>query len=139
VIAQATGVVGLRLALEKRRSNIVFDDGVEYALKLVDINDTEVMRFVLPQSFVDDIRSEIADLELFMSLDGSISIVAPDSEHPLSSASVGLDELVVRDLSAEMLRDEPNLKAQLSELRRKLTDALALVDRTLADLDKPDA
>jgi hypothetical protein len=36
-----------------------------------------------------------------------------------------------------MLEDEPNLKAQLTALRQKLMVSLALVDQTLADLDKP--
>jgi hypothetical protein len=138
-IPQAAGVVGLRLVLEKRRSDTVFDDGPEYALKLVDLNDTEAMRFALPQSFVDDIRSDITDLDMFMSLDGTLSIVAPDSEHPLTSAYVGLDELVARDLAPEMLEDEPDAKDQLTVLRQRLEDALVLVDRTLADLDETDS
>lgn len=103
-------------------------------LVLVDANETEVMRLALPQSFIDNIRSDIADLETFMSLDGLISIVAPDSEHPLSSATIGLDELAARDLSPEMLQDEPNAREQLLVLRQRLVDALTIVDRTLVDL-----
>lgn len=127
---------GLRLLLELREPTLRVDEIGAYFLVLVDANDTEVMRFALPQSLIDDVRSDIADLEIFMSLDGAISIVAPDSEHPFSSASVSLDELVTRDLSPEMLQDEPNLRDQLNELRRKLADAIVIVDRTIADLDE---
>lgn len=131
-----TSLVGLRLLMEVQEPTLPADDFGGYFLVIVDANDAEVMRFALPQSFVGDIRGDLAELEIFMSLDGTFSVIAPDSEHPLSSATVGLDELVARDTAPEMLQDEPNLRDQLNELRRKLSDAIVIVDRTIADLDK---
>ena len=41
-----------------------------------------------------------------------------------------------QNLTPDMLEDEPDLRVQLIALKRKLTASLALVDQTLATLDK---
>jgi hypothetical protein len=139
LITPDSAINGLRLVLEKDGRNFRVGDAARLSLVLLDAYDTEMMRFALPASVVDDIRGDITDLEIFMSLDGSLSIVAPDSERALSSVRLGLNQLVSRDLSPEMLEDEPNAVDQIQVLRQHLKDALAIVDRTLADLNKPDS
>jgi hypothetical protein len=69
-------------------------------------------------------------------LDGTVSLdveLSAAFEEPLQKADIL--QMVTDALSPEMLQDEPNVRDQLNELRRKLTEAIAVVDRTLAVLD----
>lgn len=76
--------------------------------------------------------SIFADLQL----DGTVSL---DSEFFAlfpTSKTTDIYELVKEGIAPEMLEDEPDVKERLATLRKRLTDALVLVDQTLSNLDK---
>jgi hypothetical protein len=90
----------------------------------------------IPTETVDELLRPHLSVFAELQLDGSVSL---DSEiFPLfPTPPTDILKLARQALAPEMLRDEPNLKEQLSELRLKLAEALSLVDQTLANLDKP--
>jgi hypothetical protein len=70
-------------------------------------------------------------------LDGAVSLDAePSTAFDEPPHRLDILQMVSDALSPEMLEDEPEAKDQLTVLRRRLTDALALVDRTLTDFDE---
>jgi hypothetical protein len=72
-----------------------------------------------------------------LQLDGSLSL---DSEFFAlfpPSQTTDIYELVKEGIAPEMLADELDAKERLGMLRQRLSDALALVAQTLANLDKP--
>ena len=125
---------GMCLALEKREQGTHGDPETIYALVLLNTDKIEIMRFVLPQSFVDEIQRDTVGIELLMSLDGTVSIDSLDMSAPAQLASIGLDALVARDVSPDMLEDEPNATEMLAKLRARLLTALRIVDNAIVSL-----
>jgi hypothetical protein len=117
-------------------SKAVDDDDHGFELRLVEGADTAIMTFTLPESIARALAATHDDLEIILSPSGSVELYN-DDEPPRRLLKIGLDELIRQNLTPDMLEDEPDLSAQLASLRHKLTAALALVDQTLADLDKP--
>ncbi len=105
-------------------------------LRLVNEDGTAIMTFKLPDDIVRALTSSEEDCLLTMSPSGSVELYS-DDDPPRQLLKIGLDELIQENLTPDMLEDEPNLKAQLTALRQKLMVSLAVVDQTLADLDKP--
>ena len=124
----------ISLALEKREQNTHGDPETIYSLVLSNTGKIEIMRFALPRSFVDEIQRDTAGIELLMSLDGTVSIDSLDMSAPAQLASIGLDALVARDVSPDMLDDEPNAAEMLSKLRARLLTALRSVDNAMVSL-----
>ena len=124
----------MRLALEKRERGTHGDPETIYSLVLSNTDKVEIMRFALPRSFVDEIQRDTAGIELLMSLDGTVSIDSLDMSEPAQLASIGLDVLVARDVSPDMLDDEPNAAEMLSKLRERLLTALRSVDNAMVSL-----
>ena len=71
-----------------------------------------------------------------LQLDGSVSLESEFFALCPSSKSTDIYELVKEGIAPEMLEDELDVKGLLATLRQRLTDALALVDQTLTNLDK---
>ena len=109
------------------------DRGIE--LRLMDADDTAIMTFKLPEGIARALAAKDEDWQIIMSPSGSVEVYS-DDDPPLRLLRIALDELVRENLTPDMLEDEPDLKTQLTALRRKLTASLALVEQTLADLDK---
>jgi hypothetical protein len=74
-----------------------------------------------------------------LQLDGSVSLDTELFALFPQSKTTDIYELVKEGIAPEMLEDELDVKNRLAILRKRLTDALALVDQTLNNLDKPDA
>ena len=112
-------------------------DGQSQGLNLNLVNEAGVatMTFSLPADIVRALTVNEEECLLAMSPRGSI-VVYDGDEKPRRHWEIGLDEFIRQNLIPEMLEDEPNLREQLHELRRKLADSLAMVDKTLADLGK---
>jgi hypothetical protein len=134
VDSQESKLGGMCLALEKREQGTQGDPETIYSLVLSNTDKIEIMRFALPPSFVDEIQRDTAGIELLMSLDGTVSIDSLDMSEPAQLASIGLDALVGRDVSPDMLDDEPNAAEMLSKLRARLLDALRSVDNAIVSL-----
>jgi hypothetical protein len=83
--------------------------------------------------FVSAHLSIFADLRLdgAVFLDAELSTVFDEPPH-----SLDILQMVSDALSPEMLEDEPDAKDQLTVLRHRLKEAIALVDHTLANLDE---
>ena len=100
-------------------------DGLGSTLATVSIASETVEELLRPHVAV------FAELQL----DGSVSL---DSEFfalfPLSKTT-DIYELIKEGIAPEMLEDELNVKNRLTILRKRLTDALTLVDQTLSKLD----
>jgi len=125
---------GMCLALEKREQGTHGDPETIYSLVLSNMDKIEIIRLVLPQSFVDEIQRDTVGIEFSMSLDGTVSIDSLDMPAPAQLASIGLDALVVRDVSPDMLDDEPNAAEMLAKLRARLLTALRSVDNAMVSL-----
>ena len=124
----------MRLALEKHGQGTHGEPETTYSLVLSNTDKMEIMRFALPRSFVDEIQRDTAGIELLMSLDGTVSIDSLDMSEPAQLASIGLDALVARDVSPDMLDDEPNAADMLAKLRARLLTALRSVDNAMVSL-----
>jgi len=101
-------------------------DGLGSTLATVSITSETIDELLRPHVAV------FAELQL----DGSVSL---DSEFFAlfpPSKMTDIYELVKEGIAPEMLEDELDVKDRLATLRQRLTDALALVDQTLADLNK---
>ena len=122
------------LALEKREQGTHGGPETIYFLVLSNTDKVEIMRFALPRSFVDEIQRDTVGIELLMSLDGIVSIDSLDMPAPAQLASIGLDALVARDVSPDMLDDEPNAAEMLAKLRERLVAALRSVDNAMVSL-----
>jgi hypothetical protein len=116
----------------------VDDDDQGFELRLMDAADTAIMTFTLPEDIARALAATPEDWPIIMSPNGSVEAYN-DDDPPRPLLKIGLDELIRQNLTPDMLEDEPNLSAQLVSLRHKLAASLALVDQTLASLDKPDA
>jgi hypothetical protein len=116
----------------------VDDDDQGFELRLMDAADTTIMTFTLPEDIARALAATADDWPIMMSPNGSVETYN-DEDPPRRLLKIGLDELIRQNLTPDMLEDEPNLIAQLASLRHKLAASLALVDQTLASLDKPDA
>jgi hypothetical protein len=122
----------LRLDLV-RTSDDDLSDGFE--LCLMDSEGGVVMAFNLPPVITQAIAAHQLDWQIAMSPGGLLQVYNNDGP-PQQQVIVGLDEVIRDGLSLEMLADETTLREQLATLRQRLTDSLALVDQTLADLGK---
>jgi hypothetical protein len=123
-----------RLKLSADQIEAVLDGPVGF--ELADADGSMLASVSIPTETINELLSPHFSISAQLQLDGSVSL---DSEFfALSPPPTSTDilHLVRQALAPEMLRDEPNLQDQLQELRRKLTEALSLVDQTLADLDK---
>jgi hypothetical protein len=70
-------------------------------------------------------------------LDGAVYLDAePSTVFDEPPHSLDILQMVSDALSPEMLQDEPDAKDQLTVLRHRLKEAIALVDHTLANLDE---
>lgn len=125
---------GMSLALEKDKQALHGDEESIYALILSNSSEAEFMRFVLPMSFVKELRQNPSGIELLMSLYGTIFVDRPDMSDVVQAAAIGLDELVARDTAPDMLEDEPAAMEMLTNLRRRLTAALGSVDGAITSL-----
>ncbi len=125
---------GVSLALEKQAKGSQGDPETTYSLVLSSTEKVEIMRFILPQSFVDGIQRDTAGIEFLMSLDGTISIDSLEMPEPAHLASIGLDELVARNVSPDMLEDEPTATEMLVKLRARVLTALRSVDSAISSL-----
>lgn len=92
------------------------------------------MRFALPRSFVDEIQRGTVGIELLMTLDGTVSIDSLDMSEPARLASIGFDALVAREVSPDMLEDEPTAAEMLAILRERLVAAHRRVDNAMLSL-----
>jgi hypothetical protein len=110
------------------------DQGFE--LCLMDAADTAIMTLILSESIVRALVATQEDWRITMSPSGSIEVYNYDAPSRLC-LKIGLNDLIRQNLTPDMLEDEPDLSAQLTTLRHKLTASLAFVEQTLANLDKP--
>jgi hypothetical protein len=113
----------------------VDDDVHGFELRLVDGADAAIMTFTLPESIARALAASHEESQIIMSPSGSVELYS-DDDPPRRHLKIGLDELIRQNLAPDMLEDEPDLKTQLVELRRKLMASLAIVDQTLNHLDK---
>lgn len=132
------------------------DDGTGVTWRLRRFEDEEVAAFAGPIVFelnnIDDlvlatvsIPSETLDvllrphLSVFaeLQLDGSISLESEFFALFPPSKTTDIYELVKEGITPEMLEDELDVKERLCTLKQRLTEALTLVEHTLANLDKP--
>lgn len=107
-------------------------------LELVTAHGATLASISIPPDLMVELLRPHLSIFAELQLDGSVSL---DSELFALFPPEGppdILELVKHALAPEMLQDEPNLKDQLHELRRKLTDSLTLVDKALADLCNPE-
>jgi hypothetical protein len=111
------------------------DNDQGFELRLMDAADTAIMSFTLPEIITHAMTAEHWDWQIVMSPSGSVELYNHD-DPPRCLLKTGLDELIRQNLTPDMLEDEPDLKTQLIELRRKLTASVAIVDQTLVDLGK---
>jgi hypothetical protein len=98
---------------------------------------TVVTLFSIPAETINTLLRPHLSTFAELQLDGTVLLDVELSavfEAPLQKADIL--QLVTDALSPKMLQDEPNIRDQLNELRRKLTEAITVVDRTLADLDE---
>ena len=112
------------------------DDDQGFELRLMDAAGTTIMTFTLPESIARALAATHVDWQIIMSPSGSVEVYN-DDDPPRRLLKIELDELIRQNLTPDMLEEEPDLKTRLVTLRHKLTTSLALVDQTLADLDKP--
>jgi hypothetical protein len=114
----------------------VDDDDQVFELRLMDAAGTAIMTFTLPEGIARALTATSEDWPIIMSPNGSVEVYN-DDDPPRRLLKIELDELIRQNLTPDMLEDEPDLKTRLVTLRHKLMTSLALVDQTLADLDKP--
>lgn len=90
---------------------------------------------MLPET-LDQLLQPHVSILAELQLDGSVRLETEFFALFPSSKSTDIYELVKDGIAPEMLEDELDVKNRLTILRKRLTDALALVDQTLATLDK---
>jgi len=110
------------------------DNDQGFELRLIDAADTAIMTFTMPERIARALAATSVDWQIILSPSGGVELYI-DDDPPKRLLKIGLDELIRQNLTPDMLEDEPDLKTQLVELRRKLTASLAIVDQTLADLN----
>ena len=89
---------------------------------------------------IDQLLQAVAQkLECYpiLSPHGFVSIVSDELNETLSNQAIALDQLVAEAISPDMLDDEQNVAAMLSELRARLLKSIEFVDHALASLPKP--
>jgi hypothetical protein len=106
--------------------------------ELTDTNATNLVSISIPPEKIEELLKPHLSIFFELQLDGSVPVDSEFFSLFPPPTTTDILELVRRALTPEMLQDEPNLPDQLKELRRKLTESLALVDKTLADLEKPE-
>jgi hypothetical protein len=106
-------------------------DGIE--LRLMNENGLSIMALKLPESAIQAITKIGASWHFTMSPNGSLTIYC-DDEVTTRRQGIGLDELIQQSLAPDMLEDEPQVLAELKELKRKLTASLAIVDSAISAL-----
>jgi hypothetical protein len=67
---------------------------------------------------------------------GFVSVVSDEIAETLSNHATALDQLVAEAISPDMLYDEQNITAMLSELRARLLKSIEYVDQGIASLAK---
>jgi hypothetical protein len=122
----------LRLELVPR---VADDEGQSFELNLMGAIGTVIMTFALPGNISRELAANDEEWQIIMSPSGSVEVYNDDNP-PQRRLKIALDELIGQNLTPDMLEDEPDLRVQLIALKRKLTASLALVDQTLATLDK---
>jgi hypothetical protein len=128
---------GVTWRLRESEDKLVVGSGGPVVLELTDANGSALASFSVPSETMDQLLRPHLSIFAELQLNGSVSL---DSEFFAlfpSSKTTDIYELVKEGIAPEMRRDEPNLREQLNELRRKLTEAISLVDHTLANLNKP--
>lgn len=121
-----------RLCLELVR---ISGEGVghEIELHLMDSAGTAIMTFRLPKVIARALTADEKECEIIMSPSGLVEVYNGEVL-PQRLVSMGLDELIQQSLVPDMLEDEADIKAQLTALRHKLANALALADQAILSL-----
>ena len=68
---------------------------------------------------------------------GFVSLESDELNETLSNQAIALDQLVAKAISPDMLDDEQNVAAMLSELSARLLKSIQHVDQALVSLPKP--
>jgi hypothetical protein len=105
--------------------------------EFADFEGTVVTSFSIPAETINTLLRPHISTFAELQLDGTVSLdveLSTAFEAPMQKADIL--QLVTDAISPEMLQDEPDVIDQLNELRRKLTEAIAVVDRTLADINE---
>jgi hypothetical protein len=71
-----------------------------------------------------------------LSPNGFVSVFSDEITETLSNQAIALDQLVAEAVSPDMLDDEQNVAAMLSELRARLLKSIDYVDHAIASLPK---
>lgn len=128
---------GVNWRLRSREAQEVTISADAVVLELTDSSGTALASVSIPSETLDELLRPYISTVAELQIDGTISMETEFST-ALSTPPTETDllQLVSRALAPEMLEDELDVKGQLAILRKRLTDALALVDHTLATLDK---
>lgn len=110
--------------------------GGPIVIELADKLGSTLASISIPSETIDELIQPHVSIFAELQLDGSVLL---DSEFfalfPTSN-TIDIYELVKEGIAPDMLEDEPNVRERLAILRKRLIDALALVDQTLSKLDK---
>lgn len=109
------------------------------AIELADADGLVLATVSMPSETLNGLLSPHLSLFAELQLDGTLSLDSEFFALFAPSKATNIYELVKEGIALEMLEDESDVKGQLSTLRQRLTDALELVDQTLADLDKSES
>jgi hypothetical protein len=127
-----TGVTW-RLSQSKGRSVVVLDSPILF--ELADAHGSILASVSLRTETLEELLRPHISIFVELQLDGSLSLESEFSALSPPPVTTDILELVRQGLAPEMLEDELDVKERLTILRNRLTDALALVDHTLINLD----
>lgn len=128
---------GVTWRLRQPGGRIVTDFSDPIILELLGTDDSALATVSIPSETIDQLLRPHLSVLVELQLDGSISL---DSEFFAlfpTAKTTDIYELVREGIAPEMLEDEPDVEERLTTLRQRLSEALALVDQTLTNLDKP--
>jgi hypothetical protein len=128
---------GVTWRFRQSGDEIVVGSGDAVVLELTDAHGSALASVSLPTETIDELLRPHVAIFAELQLDGSVAMDTEFFALFPPSKTTDIYELVKEGIAPEKLEDESDVKERLRILKKRLTDALALVETTLANLDKP--
>jgi hypothetical protein len=114
------------------------EDTGENVMHVTNSSGQNLLSLTIAPEIGQHIAAAYAEATASINIDGCVAVMFEHEFEPsVHAAAIPLDQLVASAVSADMLEDERDATAMLTEFRARLLKSLEYVDQAITSLTKP--